>query len=260
MRYLLLLALCSLSLSARAEDGLLKVPESAIDRSSLRAGGTPVRGNPALEGRTIEIPDSVVKDGSAKAYEDFFFDRILRAKKEAMTQQAVRIAVRPMQGVRCLPEDHEKSKFGFQRVSEMDYKMNCHAGVDDKVTDVAEFRWSLNYSLPSCPLEKDVRAYFADGKNRTRANAQSFYANRMFGCIVMAISANTMNPVVSIVPVKASYASDGNDEPSPAVVSRSSETKRSPSRTEAESEEPIRRRPKPACAPGSLFCKERSAD
>jgi hypothetical protein len=246
----ILLSLALISQVALA-DGLISVPKNMVAEQPKVPSASPSSPMAPLSwsrGR-IDLDDSLVNNGNAKSYEDFFNNYIYGKKKQEMARWAATILVK-LPNVRCFKDGTSHARYGFQRVSENDYKMNCHAGSGSRVTDIAEFRVTTFIPSP-CPAEKDIKAYFADAKNRTRAKAQEFYGLRMAGCPLQISAADLAHPVVSITAVKSSYADSDVAESDTSVIS--SPVKPKPSRSGDGDDAPVR---KPSCVPGNVFCHD----
>jgi hypothetical protein len=182
MKFLLLVLL---SLSTYANDGLLKIPENAV-LNTLPATG-------------LIFAD----DQTAEVYANQVLEKIKKLKKSVLATRAR--DTRPSREVGCL---NFPGAYGFEQVSDTEYKVNCFAGNERNLTHVLDYHFRLVFMPATCTSEQSVRDYFKIPNNRTKARAEQFLAEIEGYCSVMAVPADPANPIVQNRILEANYVNE----------------------------------------------------
>lgn len=184
--------------------GLIQIPAGATPPPSAPKVNVPgtITNNPSPLSNIWSPPDCSqdmpkhLEGANQGAYEAFFNALINQANEEKIIAAVKKIP--PVPGVRCL--DH-KDAYGFERVSEMEYRTNCFAGNGKNISHVAEFRMKVEYIPANCASQANIRQFFSVDNNRTRLAACNFYKNLYSGCNTMAFPQNTYNSVSGFTPI-----------------------------------------------------------
>ncbi|MGE3262813.1 MAG: hypothetical protein AB7K68_13615 [Bacteriovoracia bacterium] len=198
--------------------GLIQVPDSAVKPAPSPTPYTNSRVTPlgqlwnnSGEDYSGNMPKHL--EGASQAeYEKFFNGMLETQKTEAIRMKARQIPVIPTLGVRCLDT---KDAFGFERVNETEYRANCFAGTDKKITHVAEYRMKIEFVPSGCASEATIKNMFSDAAYRTRSNAGRVYGLLRKGCAVMAFPVNNLNAVTKVTPISTEFVKktlEGNAE------------------------------------------------
>jgi hypothetical protein len=227
-----------------------------------------------LHGGSVDNSDDLPKwlDGAPQSeYERFFNTLIYFQKQSAMASKAAQIP--PVVGVKCLPH---KGAFGFERVSELDYKVNCFAGTGKKISHVAEYRMSVTFIPSGCATEAKIHEQFNNPANRNRKSAAEFYNVLKKVCIIQANPASTSAPVVKVTKVSTDFVTKSlaDNADLDKYVNGSHITKKADERADYEAEADAKPKHKQkvivddeeestkephddaACIPGNIFCSK----
>lgn len=135
---------------------------------------------------SLALPNT--NDG--KDYERWFLDVVESRRRYEIGNKAYFYAADG--GIRCV---HSDSAFGFERISDTDYKVNCIAG--RKKNYLIEYRMQVNYSTAGCNSESKIHQFFQDPNNRNRAGALRLY-NELLQCTMQAVPADPANAIVKL--------------------------------------------------------------
>jgi hypothetical protein len=204
--------------------GLIQVPDAAVEKGPISTTRYPA--NPGVQRASplssvisndafADIAERLPKklDGAPQAeYEGYFNNMFEGMKKSSMQKLGVKIPVDVTRGIRCLDS---AEAFGFERVSETEYKANCFAGTGKKITHVAEFKIHIDFIPAGCGTQAKIHTAFNDTAARTRMGAARFYQSIQKTCAVDAVAVNPMNPFSKITLVTTGFVTktlEGNAE------------------------------------------------
>lgn len=179
MKFLLLALLVFAPLPTFAADGLIQVPDDAV---------------------VAQPSTGLIFADNADEYIRIMKENVLSLKKSVISTRAANM--RPSADVGCLPF-HDA--FGFEQVSETDFKVNCFAGSAKNITHVLDYRFNLVIMPATCGSDQAIRDFFAIPNNRNANAAKAYWAQIRSYCSIMAAPADPANPIVRNVAVGQAF-------------------------------------------------------
>jgi hypothetical protein len=238
---LLLLATSLPPLPSLASDGLIRVPTDAVRKEQPRGGE---RLNILNYG--LHEPDAP-RSSNVEDYLRWVKAKLLAEQKSAM---ATRTLAHPLQSsppsrVSCLPF-HDA--FGFERVNDSEFKLNCFAGTERSITHVLDYQMRVTHSPANCASDSRIREFFNVPSNRNPAAASSFWRSMAASCHILVDQVNAARPIVRSVAVNQDFVNKvlENREDLRLYVNRSRDRKTDDGRARGTFTNPLRSGSRPA--------------
>jgi hypothetical protein len=185
-----------LPLLSQAE-GLIKAPENAEEVKS--------------PGKILDLDFSQIQDGPQEAtldgYVRWILERRTADRKSFMATRAR--ALRPQFNVACLK--HFEA-YGFEKVSETEYRMNCLAGSGQNISHILDYHFKLTANPDGCDSDATVREFFTRAGMFTEKNAKDYLNSLVSTCRISIEPMDANKPVVKMVKVPKSFVNEVLEE------------------------------------------------
>lgn len=174
-----LLAFLLAGVSALAADELIPVPKDGTDDTPVKSGA-----NDLFAGS--DVPNSK----NTEDYVSWAQKKLEAGRKNYMAALAARYPQKA--NIKCL---WHKDAFGFRKINDSEYEVNCFAGSSKNITHVLFYQMRVSYSPSGCDSVEKTREFFKP-EHMHNSGAAISYVNFINSSCVLSVQNSDLSKVI----------------------------------------------------------------